>query len=82
VLPTTEVNPVFINRLPMRISSPRSIDTGTPTGAFVAVPWALFCGTPGEPAVQQLWIYQAALNEARAVVRPSLPERDLLACWN
>jgi hypothetical protein len=42
----------------------------------------LLCGTPGEPALHQLWIYQAALDQARAVVQPSLPERDLLACWN
>jgi hypothetical protein len=30
--------------------------------------------------VQQL--YQAALAQAQAVARPSLPERDLLAVWN
>jgi hypothetical protein len=32
-----------------------------------------------------LWqqaLYQRALAEAQAVVRPSLPERDLLAVWN
>jgi hypothetical protein len=27
-------------------------------------------------------IYQAALAEAQAVVRPSLPERDLVGSWN
>ena len=35
---------------------------------------------PLSPA--QLWIYQVAFEEAKAVARPSLPERDLLAVWN
>jgi hypothetical protein len=30
----------------------------------------------------QQWIYQSAFETAQAVVRPSLPERDLLAVWN
>ena len=29
-----------------------------------------------------LYAYAWALAHARAVVRPSLPERDLLAAWN
>jgi hypothetical protein len=69
---------VFTNRLPLRTSKLAD----QPSGSFVAVPWALLCGTPGEPAFPQLWIYQAALDQARAVVRPSLPERDLLGVWN
>ena len=32
------------------------------------------------PAVWML--YQMAFQQAQAVVRPSLPERDLLAVWN
>jgi len=48
----------------------------------MAMPWGLCCGAPGEPAIQQLCVYQAALQQARAVVQLSLPERDLLACWN
>jgi hypothetical protein len=27
-------------------------------------------------------LYRLALEQARAIVRPSLPERDLLAVWN
>lgn len=73
---------VFITRLPLRSSPPKAIAPSTPTGAFMAVPWALVYGTVGEPAFQQMWIYQAALDQARAVVRPSLPERNLLAVWN
>jgi hypothetical protein len=49
---------------------------------FVMLPWALCCGIAGHPALHQLWVYQAALNQAREVLRPSLPERDLLAMWN
>jgi len=30
----------------------------------------------------QLAVYQRAFAEAQAVVRPSLPERDLLGVWN
>jgi hypothetical protein len=38
----------------------------------------------GSPAHYQ-WqqgLYEWALAQAKAVVRPSLPERDLLAVWN
>jgi hypothetical protein len=40
---------------------------------------------PGLPLEQWLWqqhVYRAAFEEAQAVVRPSLVERDLLAVWN
>ncbi len=30
----------------------------------------------------QQWRYRPAFEQAQAVVRPSLPERDLLAVWN
>jgi hypothetical protein len=30
----------------------------------------------------QQWVYRCAFAEADAVLRPSLPERDLLAVWN
>jgi hypothetical protein len=32
-------------------------------------------------AVQQ-WVYQCAFEQAQAVVRPSILERDLLGVWN
>jgi hypothetical protein len=51
-------------------------------GAFVLVP--MNCLPPTNPA-QWLWqqsVYQWAREQAEAVVRPSLPERDLLAVWN
>jgi hypothetical protein len=49
---------------------------------FVLVPTC--CLPPANPA-QWLWqqsVYQWAREQAEAVVRPSLPERDLLAVWN
>jgi hypothetical protein len=50
-------------------------------GAFVLCPF----GPPLVPAGYALWqqaLYQWAFAQAQEVVRPSLPERDLLAVWN
>lgn len=63
-----------------RLSFTPDPSTRTQPG-FVAVPWALLTVGLQEPT-PNLAIYQAALEQARAVVRPSLPERDLLAVWN
>jgi hypothetical protein len=46
--------------------------------SFMACPAFLFQGLTAE----QRSIYQWAYEQARAVVRPSLLERDLLAVWN
>jgi hypothetical protein len=47
-------------------------------GAFILCPlW-----TPADQWVWQETLYQWAFTEARAVVGPSLPQRDLLAVWN
>jgi hypothetical protein len=75
---------VSINRLRFQDAAPEALESrsSSSAGAFMAMPWGLFCGAPGEPAIHQLLVYQAALQQARAVVQPSLPERDLLACWN
>jgi hypothetical protein len=58
-----------------------------PTPAVTAVGFVL-CpalgfpgGCAGDWMVRQ-WLYMRAFEEAQAVVRPSLPERDLLAVWN
>jgi hypothetical protein len=37
---------------------------------------------PSDYALWQQALYQWAFDQAREVVRPSLPERDLLAVWN
>jgi hypothetical protein len=45
----------------------------------------MLCCVPCASAAQGLWVqelYRWAFAEAQAVVRPSLPERDLLAVWN
>ena len=52
--------------------------------AFSFAGFALCC-VPHANAAEALWqqeLYRWALAEAQAVVRPSLPERDLLAVWN
>ena len=51
-------------------------------GAFVLCPpGCLPAHTPQQLAWQQA-LYRWAFEQAQAVVRPSLPERDLLAVWN
>ena len=53
----------------------------TPDG-FAYLPVAML-GTAGpEQITAMLYAYAWALTHAQAVVRPSLPERDLLAVWN
>ena len=48
-------------------------------GGFILYP--VQYGSPVELFWQQE-LYRWALAQAQAVVRPSLPERDLLAVWN
>jgi hypothetical protein len=49
--------------------------------SFVVCPVALMPCQPMQVSWQQQ-VYQAAFQQAQAVVRPSLLERDLLAAWN
>ncbi len=60
----------YLHRLPQPTTPPAS------AGAF------LFCPAGGavDPAVWM--VYQMAFQQAQAVVRPSVLERDLLAVWN
>jgi hypothetical protein len=51
------------------------------TSGFCMCPLGLVPGAGASMAWQQR-IYQLAFAEAQAVVRPSLPERDLLGVWN
>jgi hypothetical protein len=51
-------------------------------GAFCMHPMALVVGVPAVALQWQQRIYQLAFEQAQAVVRPSLPERDLLGVWN
>lgn len=53
----------------------------SPAG-FCLCPWTMMSGMSIEQILLRQMIYQMALAQAQAVVRPSLPERDLLAVWN
>jgi hypothetical protein len=74
---------MFRNRLTMHDPEPyRLPQPPAPTPdpcAFVLVAMPFAC--PQQWSVQQ-WLYQRAFEAAQAVVRPSLPERDLLGVWN
>jgi hypothetical protein len=50
--------------------------------AFVAIPVAALPPLTPEQMAYQAALYQMALEQAKAVVRPSILERDLLAVWN
>jgi hypothetical protein len=64
------------------VQVPRPAATGPSPAGFVLVPTACLPRvTPNEWCWQQ-WVYRCAFAEADAVVRPSLPERNLLAVWN
>jgi hypothetical protein len=55
--------------------------TVSPNG-FLLCPTFWGQGMTPEQLLWQQWVYQVAFAQAQAVVRPSLPERDLLAVWN
>jgi hypothetical protein len=50
--------------------------------AFVMIPLSALPPQTEEEIERQRALYQWALDEAAASVRPSLPERDLLGTWN
>ena len=69
---------VFIEPESMPLPRPTQ-PTHSPQSFFLC---PVFAGlTPAQLLCQQ-WLYQKAFEEAQAVARPSLPERDLLAVWN
>jgi hypothetical protein len=69
-----------MNRYPIRLPQPPVAPP--PPGAFFIFPAAFLSGaSPQQWALQQA-LYLQAFAEAQAIVRPSLPERDLLAVWN
>ena len=57
---------------------PRPAEPRVSSANFLFYPLAGF--QPLTPV--QMWIYQQAFEQAQAVARPSLPERDLLGEWN
>jgi hypothetical protein len=50
--------------------------------SFVLLPVGALAGVSLEQWLCQQWLYLQAFQQAQAVARPSLPERDLLAVWN
>lgn len=65
---------------PCRLAQP--LVTGMTAVSFVLVPLAWLPHVTPEQLVMQQWIYQRAFEQAQAIARPSLPERDLLGVWN
>ena len=51
-------------------------------GGFLLLPFAALPGLTVEQWLWQQHVYRTALEQALAVARPSIPERDLLAVWN
>jgi len=51
-------------------------------GSFMLCPLALQQGLTAAQQWGQWSLYQLAFEQAQAQLRPSLPERDLLAVWN
>jgi hypothetical protein len=49
---------------------------------FVACPVNLMQRLPEQQIAWQIGIYQLAYEQVQDELRPSLPERDLLAVWN
>ena len=57
--------------------------TPVPTpGAFVFCPLPLLHSLNANQWMFAQCVYQQALERAQAILRPSLPERDLLGVWN
>ncbi len=73
---------MFYNRIRSAAPAQPVVDPSPSPTAFLLCP--LVCLPVSSPAQGQ-WqqsLYEMALSKAKAVVRPSLPERDLLAVWN
>jgi hypothetical protein len=70
----------FLTEAPVRLPQPPA--PAISPGGFMLCP---VMSLPGMTVEQWLWqqgLYRWAFEQAQAVVRPSLPERDLLAVWN
>jgi hypothetical protein len=73
---------MFFNRFRSAVPARVLADPSPSPAAFVLCP---VTGLPACSPAHCQWqqgLYEYALAQARAVVRPSLPERDLLAVWN
>jgi hypothetical protein len=52
------------------------------SGSFVACPAALVQALSPAQHLWQCSLYQLAFEQAQAMARPSIVERDLHSCWN
>lgn len=73
---------MFFNRFRSAVPARPMTDASPSPTAFLLCP---LTGLPFTSPAQGQWqqnLYAWALAQAQAVVRPSLPERDLLGVWN
>jgi hypothetical protein len=68
-----EAEPYRLPQPPAPVPSP---------GAFLVCPLVAIQGLSGEQWRWMQCLYRQAFEQAQAVARPSLPERDLLGVWN
>src|SRR2546423_786018 len=61
---------------------PRPVDRPIAPGSFLCYPAGWLRGLSSEQRLAQERLYAWAFEQARAVARPSLLERDLLGTWN
>ena len=57
-------------------------DPSPAPSAFFLCPLTCLPAVPDAARLQQQALYEWAYQQARAVLRPSILERDLLAVWN
>jgi len=71
------------NRLTAEVPTrpPLPTPTWTPQ-TFVLCPFPGLAMVTAEQWLMQQWVYRWAFEQAQAVVRPSILERDLLGVWN
>jgi hypothetical protein len=70
----------FAIDMPVRLPQPPA--PAVAPGGFMLCPVGAFPGLTLEQWLWQQHVYRLAFEEAVAVARPSILERDLLAVWN
>jgi hypothetical protein len=76
---------MFRNRIIDQVETPRLPVPPMPEASISGFTFCPLVCVPGVNIAQlmcQQAVYRWAYEQAQAVVRPSLPERDLLAVWN
>lgn len=73
-------NRISSEAYPLRLPTP-PVPSPSPN-AFLLCPLPSLHHWTAAQALCVQWVYQQALEQAQAVLRPSLPERDLLGVWN